>query len=207
MRHTHERYGRERQRNDLALRFIENEARTRTTRVWTGLTDDRIRKLYRSFIDVRAPLRRRRGKSPQQPDYFLRSRPLQREAAALGSLLLVFGVVPAAPDGGAARLQPGVARGERLCDAFDAYRRISPHAAISFEHAVFLAAALATGTALRLLACRHCGAAGVIDPIAMRSPDCLACGRPVRLPAVPPGAAPGLATGFVHRPGAAEAAC
>jgi hypothetical protein len=189
MRLTDERYSRDRQRHELALRFIQNEARTRTTRCWTGLTDDRIRKLYRAFVDTRAPLRRRRGKSPQQPDYFLRSRPLQRETAALGALLLVFGVVPAAPLAAAARPLPGVARGERLCDAFEAYRRISPQAPISFEHAVFLATSLVAGTALRLQACRHCRALAVVDPLALRAPACLACDRPLRLPGVPPGAA------------------
>ncbi len=189
MRLTDERYSRDRQRHDLALRFIQNEARTRTTRCWTGLTDDRIRKLYRSFVDARAPLRRHRGKSPQQPEYFLRSRPQQRETAALGALLLLFGVVPAGPLAAAARPLPGVARGERLCDAFEAYRRISPQAPISFEHAVFLATSLVAGSALRLQACRHCGALAVVDPLAVRAPTCLACDRPLRLRVVPPVAA------------------
>jgi len=188
MRLTDERYDRDRQRHDLALRFIQNEARTRTTRCWTGLTDDRIRKLYRSFIDPRATLRRHRGKSPQQPDFFQRSRPQQRETAALASMLLMFGVVPPAPLPGAGRSLPGLARGERLCEAFDAYRRSSPQASISFEHAVFLATSLATGSALRLLACRHCDALAVVDPVALRAPECLACDRPLRLPAVRAGA-------------------
>jgi hypothetical protein len=46
MRISDDRYSRDRQRFDLALRFIQHEARTRTIRIWTGLTDDRIRKLY-----------------------------------------------------------------------------------------------------------------------------------------------------------------
>jgi len=50
MRISDDRYSRDRQRLDLALRFIHHEARTRTIRVWTGLTDDRIRKLYRSYV-------------------------------------------------------------------------------------------------------------------------------------------------------------
>ena len=47
MRITDDRYTRDRLRLDLALRLIRHEARTRTIRNWTGLTDDRIRKLYR----------------------------------------------------------------------------------------------------------------------------------------------------------------
>ena len=32
------------------VRFIQHEARTSTIRQWTGLTDDRIRKLFRSYV-------------------------------------------------------------------------------------------------------------------------------------------------------------
>ena len=51
MRISDDRYSRDRVRLDLALRFIRHEARTQTIRAWTGLTDDRIRKLYRSYFD------------------------------------------------------------------------------------------------------------------------------------------------------------
>src|SRR5258707_301542 len=68
MRVSDDRYSRDRLRLDLAVRFIEHEARTRTIRLWTGLTDDRIRKLYRSYLSEGVPRRRarHRGKSPQQ---------------------------------------------------------------------------------------------------------------------------------------------
>ena len=46
MRISDDRYSRDRLRLDLALRFIQHEARTHTIRAWTGLTDDRIRKVY-----------------------------------------------------------------------------------------------------------------------------------------------------------------
>jgi hypothetical protein len=49
MRVSDDRYTRDRQRLDLALRLIRHEARTFTIRQWTGLSDDRIRKLYRSY--------------------------------------------------------------------------------------------------------------------------------------------------------------
>ena len=45
MRVSEERYSRDRERFDLALRMIHLEARTRTIKQWTGLTDDRIRKV------------------------------------------------------------------------------------------------------------------------------------------------------------------
>ncbi len=50
MRVSDDRYTRDRQRLDLALRLIRHEARTFTIRQWTGLSDDRIRKLYRSYV-------------------------------------------------------------------------------------------------------------------------------------------------------------
>jgi hypothetical protein len=48
MRISDDRYDRERSSLDLALKFLRHEARTRTIRSWTGLSDDRIRNLYRS---------------------------------------------------------------------------------------------------------------------------------------------------------------
>ena len=38
--------------------FIRHEARTHTIRAWTGLSDDRIRKLYRSYLCESAAARR-----------------------------------------------------------------------------------------------------------------------------------------------------
>jgi hypothetical protein len=45
MRVSDDRYTRDRLRLDLAQRLIHHEARTFTIRQWTGLSDDRIRKL------------------------------------------------------------------------------------------------------------------------------------------------------------------
>ena len=42
---TDDRYAAERSQFELALRMIRHEARTRTIRECTGLSDDRIRKL------------------------------------------------------------------------------------------------------------------------------------------------------------------
>ena len=45
MRLTADRYASDRSQFELALRMIRHEARTRTIRECTGLSDDRIRKL------------------------------------------------------------------------------------------------------------------------------------------------------------------
>jgi len=102
MRISDDRYRRERWALELALRFLRHEARTQTIRAWTGLSDDRIRKLYRSYMShARRYLPRHRGKSPHQIAYFTRSLRMQEETAVLASVLSLLGVVPASP--GAAR--------------------------------------------------------------------------------------------------------
>src|SRR6186997_2321381 len=76
MRISDDRYSRDRLRLDLALRFIHHEARTHTIRAWTGLTDDRIRKLYRTYLYEAGGtgVARHRGKSPRQAAFFTRRR-------------------------------------------------------------------------------------------------------------------------------------
>jgi hypothetical protein len=72
MRISDDRYSRERLCLDLALRFLRHEARTQTIRTWTGLTDDRIRNLNRSYMSRGAHIvPRRRGKSRHPLSCFL----------------------------------------------------------------------------------------------------------------------------------------
>ena len=65
MKLTDDRYARERAQLELALRMIRHEARTLTIKTCTGLSDDRIRKLYGTYFktDPRLNVRRRRGRS------------------------------------------------------------------------------------------------------------------------------------------------
>lgn len=204
MRISDDRYSRERSRMELALRFLRHEARTQTIRAWTGLSDDRIRKLYRSYMSqARRQLPRHRGKSPHQVAYFTRSLRLQEETALLASMLSLLGVVPAgmpaaasAATGGAAvppvaagaaaaarttgATLPGVTRGELLCQAFEAFRLMLPSAQISFEHAVFLATALARGDQLRLGDCSDCGSLMVTERFPLRASRCTHCSGPAQ---------------------------
>jgi len=203
MRISDDRYSRERARMELALRFLRHEARTQTIRAWTGLSDDRIRKLYRSYLSqARRHLPRHRGKSPHQVAYFTRSLRLQEETALLASMLSLLGVVPAglpaaagAAAGGtvpaiaagtaaAARAVsaslPGVTRGVLLCQAFEAFRLLLPSAQISFEHAVFLATALARGDQLCLGDCSDCGSLMVTERFPLRTSRCTHCTGPAQ---------------------------
>ena len=122
MRISDDRYSRDRFRLDLALRFMRHEARTHTIRKWTGLTDDRIRKLYKAYLEQtpgQHPVYRHRGKSPAQACYFIRTPRVQQESAVLASLYCMLGALPASPE--TEPPTPGVVRGERLCQAFEAY--------------------------------------------------------------------------------------
>ena len=92
MRISDYRYNRDRLRLDVAVRFIRHEARTRTIRQWTGLTDDRIRKLYHSYLQGGGRTTRHRGKSPRQAAYFLRTARMRDEASALASLCCLVGL-------------------------------------------------------------------------------------------------------------------
>jgi len=176
---TDERYKRDRLRLELALRLIRHEARTHTIRHWTGLSDDRIRKLFRSYIKPGAGLRRHRGKSPHQIGYFLRSSGIGADAHALASILLLFGAIPDRPDPASLRKVPTIARGRLLCDAFEAYRRVVPRPRIDFEYAAFLATALTAGDEIRLRFCPSCQAVNIVEAITLRDPLCRSCESPM----------------------------
>lgn len=182
MRITDDRYCRDRMRLDLALRLIGHEARTHTIRLWTGLTEDRVRKLYRTYITEHpgSPVTRRRGKSPQRCSYFLRSPRVQQEAAVLAGLFCMAGILAHGW-----RLDPRalpIAQGELLCTAYETYLALVAEPRISFEHAAFLVIALARGDELALRPCTGCGALTLVDCCTLRAVACNVCAATARLP-------------------------
>ena len=88
MRLTDDRYAAERSQFELALRMIRHEARTRTIRECTGLSDDRIRKLYSTYFRNTGAtnIKRRRGKSPRQVARFVKNPHNQLQATTLVAL-------------------------------------------------------------------------------------------------------------------------
>jgi hypothetical protein len=179
MRISDDRYSRDRLRLDLALRFIHHEARTHTIRAWTGLTDDRIRKLYRTYLYEAggAKVARHRGKSPRQAAFFTRSLRMRREAAVFASVSSLFGLITPQTImvARSAESAPTVARGALLCEAFEAYTALMGESQISFEHAVYLLSALLAGDELRVAHCRDCSSVLVTDRLALRIPVCNEC--------------------------------
>ena len=178
MRISDDRYHRERERMELALRFLRHEARTQTIRAWTGLSDDRIRKLYRSYVlngDARE-VTRHRGKSPRQAAFFFRNPELNFQAAQLASLFVMYGLVRSGERGLEPRYRVGsLESGALLCRAYEAYLEMHKPVSISFEHAWFLLLALARHDEVGIARCALCGGVRVRDLLGKRKLTCANC--------------------------------
>ena len=174
MRITDERYHRDRLRYDLAVRMIRHEARTCTIRNWTSLSDDRIRRLFKTYVEgaTPEPVRRHRGKSPQQAGYFLRTQATQIEGTLLATILGSSGLLsaPCTRTGGC-RLEFGT----RFCDAYETYLQLSRHSTVSFEHAFLLLQALDRGEEICLWVCPRCIGPFLRDALAVDQRACPLC--------------------------------
>ena len=178
MRVSDDRYMRDRQRLDLALRLIRHEARTFTIRQWTGLSDDRIRKLYRSYCQegAAAAVTRHRGKSPRQAAFFFRNPEITFHAAQLASLFLIYELVGSADRRLESRFRVGsLESGTLLCQAYEAYLELHTPVSISFEHAWFLLLALARRDEVGVARCEHCGGLRLRDLLARHKQTCGNC--------------------------------
>ena len=177
MRITDDRYTRDRLRLDLALRLIRHEARTCTIRDWTGLSDDRIRKLYKSYVEHAGKhrIRRHRGKAPRQAAYFLRNAELRLQAASLASFMCQLGLLQETeegPPGGLGQLRWA----ETFCQAYEAFLHQHQRPQIGFEHACYLRRALGRQRDLCIDDCAECGALIVVSAFATRAAACCFCG-------------------------------
>lgn len=179
MRLTDNRYATERSQFELALRMIRHEARTHTIKECTGLSDDRIRKLYSTYFrnsgDGR--VRRRRGKSPQQVGLFVKNPLNQLEATTLvalfcASLLLR---IDSSNKVHACWPRPDVEYGHRVCRAFETYLLLHRNARLSFEWAWRLLKSISNNDELYLASCRDCRTIYVQDAYALDRHECPTC--------------------------------
>lgn len=177
MRVTDDRYSRDRQRFDLAMRMILHEARTCTIRAWTGLSDDRIRKLYRSYVASHgAHLKRHRGKAPTQTAYFMRNAEARRHTAGLAGLFAILGLLEQAareqhPGGTLAALRSG----ELFCRTYETYAAFYRTQRLSFEHASHLLHLLRRSAELRPGRCPVCDSYMVVDVLRPAQAVCTWC--------------------------------
>jgi hypothetical protein len=187
MRVSDDRYTRDRQRFDLALRLIHHEARTRTIKQCTGLSDDRIRKLYRSYCleQEAGAVLRHRGKSPRQAAFFFKNAEVNFQSAQLASLYVIYGLLRGTDSGLEPQYRVGsLESGTLLCRAYEAYRELHVPASISFEHAWFLLLALARHDEVGISRCGLCGGMSLRDLLAKHNLACGTCG-PTAAPPTP----------------------
>lgn len=195
MRLTDDRYAAERGQFELALRMIGHEARTGTITECTGLSDDRIRKLYSRYFcgPGRTPVRRRRGKSPQQIGHYVKTPQNRLEATTLVALYLANLLLRIDDDN---RVQPcwprpDVEYGHRLCRAYETYLLLHPGPRLSFEWAASLLKHIARNDELVLATCDYCDAPYIQDAYALDSGRCPGCDLRNDLPAGTPELRPG----------------
>ncbi len=172
------RYESEQLRFSLALRMIGHEARTQTIGDCTGLSHDRIRKIYyRYFRQGRhASVKRRRGKSPRQTAPFVCNAPQQLEATTLAHLFIQGGLLRR--DGDRVEpcwQEPGVEYGHRACRSYETYQLVSPGHRFHFESAWSLLQALTSGSELGFTRCADCGLDYLHDRYGLNHHQCPAC--------------------------------
>lgn len=179
MRLTDDRYAGERRQFELALRMIGHEARTRTIRECTGLSDDRIRKLYTNYFkhNGAGSVRRRRGKSPRQIGRFVKNPAHQLQATTLVALFCAGRILRIDE---ADRVhnrwpRPDVEYGHRVCRAFENYRLLHDRPLLNFEWTWNLLVNITWNDELYLAACRGCNGRYVQDAYALDDRTCPAC--------------------------------
>ena len=179
MRFTDDRYSGERSQFELALRMIRHEARTRTIRECTGLSDDRIRKLYTTYFrnSGTSDVKRRRGKSPRQINRFVKNSKNQIQATTLVALFSAGLLVRIDQDDFVHPCwpRPDVEFGHRLCRAYETYLLLHKEPQLSFEWAWNLLQCISCSDELYLASCHHCDALYVQDAYALDHRICPAC--------------------------------
>jgi hypothetical protein len=175
MRATDDRYRGEQGRFDLALRMIGHEARTGTIRYWTGLSDDRIRKLYTSYFKFSARgVRRRRGKSPRQIAPLVESPLRALESGVLTNLLTINGLCSLKGTALPA-LRNNIDLGHRFCECYETYRGLVDTPSLTFEWCWNLLVSVRRGDEIGIDRCSDCRVVHVYDRLAMPRPGCPVC--------------------------------
>lgn len=190
-----DRYARETRRRELAIRLIRLEARSSTVSRWSGVSRQKVRTLQRSIAvtAVTDAPKRRRGPAPHGTEMFFRTAWMRAEASAAAVLCRLYGAIPDGKGTGM-KAVPTVARGERLCDAYETYLDLVSPARLTFEHFVLLVDALDARETLALENCQGCGAALLVEPATLARRRCESC-RVTKVPEVAAEPEPEFAAG------------
>lgn len=179
MKLTDDRYACEKRQFELALRMIRHEARTGTIRDCTGLSDDRIRKLYSTYFrgTGSAKVKRRRGKSPRQISLFVKHPVNQLQATTLVSLYCASLLLRVDLDDKVHSCwpRPDVEYGHRVCRAFETYLLLHTDHKLNFEWAWNLLQNVTHNDELYLAKCAACRTRYVQDAYALDPRTCPSC--------------------------------
>lgn len=179
MRITDNRYSGEQAQFQLAIRMIRHEARTRTIRECTGLSDDRIRKIYSTYFQqsLGNKVQRRRGKSPRQIQRFVKSPEHCLQASTLAALLVIGEIVRIDAQNRALRCwpRPDIELGHRMCRAFETYVQIHVRPKFNLEWTWNLYFWLSQNNDLKLANCRFCTRLFLADSYALHREECPGC--------------------------------
>jgi hypothetical protein len=159
-------------RYELALRLMGHRVRTRTITRMTALSRHQLARLRRRWgVDEQS---RHRGPAPTSLETFTHSPRARSEGAALASSYLVYETTsPRA--GGTPANGLSLEAGERLCEAYEAYRACFPGSGLDFEELLALVAGLTSGHLVGLSRCLTCKGAVLIDRLGPPRSTCSHC--------------------------------
>ncbi len=159
-------------RHSLALRLMRKEVRTRTISRMTSLSRHQLATLRQRWgIDEQL---RHRGPAPSTLETFTGTPRALSEGTALALTCLLHDVVPQ-PGAGVAIAVDSLELGERLCEAYEAYRACFPSSRIEFEEMLALITGLADGHVIGLGRCTACGGALLVDRLGPPVSVCSHC--------------------------------
>jgi hypothetical protein len=175
MRATDDRYRGEQAKFNLAMRMIRHEARTGTIRYFTGLNDDRIRKLYTTYFKHgEVPVRRQRGRSPTRIGPLVRTPQRALESGVFANVLLSNGLLSVEQPPGPP-LKHNIDLGHRLCECFESFDELVPRSSLSFEWGWNLLISMRRGDELGIAHCEACSIGYVFDLLSLPRSACPAC--------------------------------
>lgn len=161
----------EAERNAVALRMLKFEARTRTIRLATGLSEEQIRRLYHRAAMANTS-QRHRGRSPSSVAQFTRNFVAQLEASIISGVLVKHGLLKGR------RPKPwlniGMHYARLFCAAYAEYLQIA-HQALNFEQAWYFARSLAARGEIYLQNCGRCNSYFVLDLATVLKHPCPVC--------------------------------
>lgn len=161
----------EAERNAVALRMLKFEARTRTIRLATGLSEEQIRRLYHKAAMAKTS-QRHRGRSPSSVAQFTRNHSAQLEASIVSGVLVKHGLLKGR------RPKPwlniGMHYAQLFCAAYTEYLQIA-HRALNFEQAWYFARSLAARGEIYLQYCGRCNSHFVRDMATVLKHPCPVC--------------------------------